>query len=494
MRQKRLFVSLLLASFLGGVVAITGYRFLVPQRVYESFEQVQNVRFSNYLADSNFIIPEGLNFVYAAERVRPAVVHIKTWYQSGTAKNWRDDEESDALFKEFHGSPYGRMPSHPRESAGSGVIISPDGYIITNNHVIEKASKIEVILNDKRSYAGTIIGTDPTTDLALLKVEEVSLPFVKYGSSDQLKIGEWVLAIGNPFDLTSTVTAGIVSAKGRNINILRTEDGNQVECFIQTDAAVNPGNSGGALVNLKGELIGINTAIATGTGVSQGYSFAVPVALASKVMDDLLKYGTVQRALLGVKILDIDAGTAKEKSIEVYRGVYVDEVNDNSAAGKAGIKAGDIILRINGNEINSTSELQATVATYHPGDRIEVMVLRGGDEKSMAVVLRNSAGEPTIAKTSINNKPSSIFGAVIQPLSTQEKSKMNLRDGVRISKLGPGKFKDAGLKEGFVITHLNYKAIRNIDDILKVIRESRTATLVEGISPGGVKGYHAVAP
>jgi S1-C subfamily serine protease len=266
-----------------------------------------------------------------------------------------------------------------------------------------------------------------------------------------------------------------------------------VECFIQTDAAVNPGNSGGALVNLRGELVGINTAIATNTGISQGYSFAVPVSLASKVMDDLLKYGTVQRALLGVRILDIDAGTAREKSLTVYKGVYVEEVNANSAASKGGIKAGDIILKINGNEINSSSELQGIVATFHPGDRIDIIVLRGGDEKSLSVELRNSAGETTFAKAA-NNKPSSVFGAVIQPLSTQEKNKLNVRDGVRITKLGPGKFKDAGLKEGFVITHLNYKAIRSIDDVLKIVRDSRTATLVEGISAEGVKAYHAVAP
>lgn len=493
MKQRQLFASLLLASVLGGVITLIGYRFLVPQRVYESFEQVQNVRFSSYLADSSFTVPEGLNFIYAAEHVRPAVVHIKTWYHNGLAKNWKEDDDTDELFKEFHGSPYGRMPSQPRESAGSGVIISPDGYIVTNNHVIEKANKIEIVLNDKRSYAGTIIGTDPTTDLALLKVEEENLPFVKYGDSDQLKVGEWVLAIGNPFDLTSTVTAGIVSAKGRNINILRTEDGTQVECFIQTDAAVNPGNSGGALVNLRGELVGINTAIATATGISQGYSFAVPVSLASKVMDDLLKYGTVQRALLGVRILDIDAGTAREKSISVYKGVYVEEVNANSAASKGGIKAGDIILKINGNDVNSSSELQGIVATFHPGDRIDVIVLRDGDEKSLSVELRNSAGETTFAKAA-NNKPSSVFGAVIQPLSTQEKNKFNVRDGVKITKLGPGKFKDAGLKEGFVITHLNYKAVRSIDDVLKIVRDSRTATLVEGISAEGVKAYHAVAP
>ncbi len=286
------------------------------------------------------------------------------------------EEAGEDPFRDFHSSPF-HNPG-PRESAGSGVVISPDGYIITNNHVIEKAKWIEVILDDKRTYVGTVIGTDPTTDLALVKIEEEDLPFAVYGNSDHLKVGEWVLAVGNPFDLTSTVTAGIVSAKGRNINILRTEDNMQVESFIQTDAAVNPGNSGGALVNLKGELIGINTAIATQSGISQGYSFAVPVSLARKVMEDLLKFGTVQRALLGVRIDDINAQLAQDKGIDYIRGVFVQDVNENSAAYEAGIKSGDVILKIDDREVNSTSELQSYVATFHPGDKIDITYNRKG--------------------------------------------------------------------------------------------------------------------
>ncbi len=490
MNLKQFFLGLLLAAVLGGFIAVGAYRLFFPHRTYESFEQIQNVRFSSYLRDSAFTVPEGLNFVYAAERIRPTVVHIKTRLSIPSTPA-QGEEGGEDPFKDFHSSPF-HNPS-PRESAGSGVIISPDGYIVTNNHVIEKAKWIEVILDDKRTYIGSIIGADPTTDLALIKIEEEDLPFAPYGDSDRLKIGEWVLAIGNPFDLTSTVTAGIVSAKGRNINILRTEDNMQVESFIQTDAAVNPGNSGGALVNLKGELIGINTAIATQSGVSQGYSFAVPVSLARKVMEDLLKFGTVQRALLGVRIDDINAQLAQDKEIEDIKGVYVQDVNDNSAASEAGLKSGDVITKINDRDVNSTSELQSYVATFHPGDKINITYSRRGTINTIPAVLKNSEGKAALVKR-IETVSYNIFGAQLQPVSGQDRIRHHIRGGIKIIKLGTGKFKDAGLKEGFVITHLNYKAIRTVEEVVKIIKDGRTATLVEGFYTDGTKGYRAIAP
>lgn len=285
--RRQFFLSLFLASLAGGLVAVLLMKFLGANRNYRSFEERQGLQMASLASDS-INIPEGINFVYAANSVSPAVVHIKTSFRS--RKSSSSEEEIDDMFRQFHG----RGPQVPRSSSGSGVIISDDGYIATNNHVIDSAEEIEVILQDKSSYRARLVGTDPSTDLALLKIEGQDFPFARYGDSDKLRVGEWVLAIGNPFDLTSTVTAGIISAKARSINIIRANDGLQVEAFLQTDAVVNPGNSGGALVNLRGELIGINTAIASETGSYQGYSFAVPVSLVKKVMNDLLNYGEVQ--------------------------------------------------------------------------------------------------------------------------------------------------------------------------------------------------------
>ena len=496
MNRKLFILGLLLASVMGGVIALAGFKFFTtPEKVYESFEQKQNVHFSNYLKDTAIIVPEGLNFIHAAERVRPAVVHIKTSYNA-TAMGGDDDIEG--IFREFHGDGSSRSPfggPSPRESAGSGVIISADGYIATNNHVVESANKIQVILDDKRSYIGTVVGTDPTTDLALVKIEDEGLPFVKYGDSDKLKVGEWVLAVGNPFDLTSTVTAGIVSAKSRNINILRDEKNMQVESFIQTDAAVNPGNSGGALVDLKGQLVGINTAIATSTRFSQGYSFAVPVTLVKKVMDDLLKYGEVQRALLGVNIRhDIDADFAKEKGLKTLKGVYILDVNEKSAAQQAGIKAGDVITKINDLEVNSSSELQGVVATYRPGDKVKVTYNRSGKEYNTQVTLKNSMGTVEIIKPQLT-KEKGILGAELLAISEAEKRVAGVENGVKITKLSSGKMKDAGFKPGFIITHIDKKAVKTPNDVIKSIQNVKEgAVLIEGVYADGTKDYRAIVP
>ncbi len=493
-------IGLFLSSFLGGVVAIVGYKLLVSEKSYETIEQKQNHYFTSqvttYAADSAAAIqvPPGLNFIYAAEHVRPAVVHIKTRYSNqSAAAHMEEEDESDDWFHDFHAFDNPFKGNSPRESAGSGVIISADGYIATNNHVIERASEIEVILEDKRSYIGTIIGTDPTTDLALIKIEEENLPFVPYGNSELLHVGEWVLAIGNPFDLTSTVTAGIVSAKGRNINILKTKDNLQIEAFIQTDAAVNPGNSGGALVNLQGELVGINTAIASNTGVSQGYSFAIPVSLTRKVMDDLLRYGSVQRALLGVKILDIDARLAKENGLEKIQGVYIDEINEKSAAQNAGLQTGDIILKIGEHSIHSSSELQSVIGTYRPGDKVKVLFERNEKEQTVWVTLRNNQGTLYLPKPRLD-KTINIFGADMSPIDLKEKKMLNLENGVKILRISEGRIKNAGVKAGFIITHIGNKVVHSAEEVFKLINASKQAVIAEGRYPNGKKDYYAIAP
>ena len=317
-----------------------------------------------------------VDFTQAAERSVEAVVHVKTKYYR--------QQYVDPFYQFFFGRPQqSQQPS--AMASGSGVILSNDGYIVTNNHVIEDANEIEVVLNDKRTFAAQLIGTDPNTDLALLKIKATNLPTIEIGNSDDLRVGEWVLAVGNPFNLTSTVTAGIVSAKARSINILNSDM--KIESFIQTDAAVNPGNSGGALVNTRGQLVGINTAIASQTGSYAGYAFAIPTAIMQKVVADLRQFGTVQRALLGIRMLDITQQVKDQLSLESMEGVYVGEVISGSAADKAGMKAGDVIVQVDGRPINASSQLQEQIGRKNPGDQIIILVRRGHRSVSLQVTL-----------------------------------------------------------------------------------------------------------
>jgi Do/DeqQ family serine protease len=498
MNNRKLIFFLVLAAFLGAAFSLAGYKFLIEPKVYQSIEDKQDVRLSSYFSDSAIVIPEGLNFVYAANASRPAVVHIKSYYEAKSSQSEKYPRSPfDELFREYFGDRYyddrmGEIP--PQQSSGSGVILTEDGYIATNNHVVEKADKIEVILNDKRSYVATKIGHDPTTDLALLKIDEKGLPFIKYGNSDNVQIGEWVLAVGNPFNLTSTVTAGIVSAKARNINILRDKENMAIESFIQTDAAVNPGNSGGALVNLKGELIGINTAIATPTGSFAGYSFAVPVTLVKKVMEDLYKYGYVQRALLGVTILDLTTEIAKEKGIKQVRGVYIASVNEGSAAEKAGLKQGDVITAINGNPVFSASELQEQVARYRPGDKIKVTYVRDGKTQEVDAVLRNKLGETGIVKKE-DMASRTVLGAQLKAATQDELKAVKLDKGVKVYKLNAGKMKEIGVKEGFIITSVDKKKVGDPSEVDAIITQNKqvgSGVLIEGIYPDGKKAFYAI--
>jgi serine protease Do len=502
MKAKHIVLLALITSLLGGAISIFGYKYLIGEKyIYSAPSSSMPTVFSSYSADTtSIVVPEGLNFIHAADATRPAVVHIKTSYEvknQGQSRSYPGGP-MDQIFRDFFGEgfsiPERNYQSRPQEGSGSGVIISSDGYIITNNHVVENADNIEVILNDKRSYSGKLIGTDPSTDLALVKIEEKDLPTVVYGNSDNVKIGEWVLAVGNPFNLTSTVTAGIVSAKARNINILKSKDNLAIESFIQTDAVVNPGNSGGALVNLRGELIGINTAIASPTGSYAGYSFAVPVALVKKVVKDLAEYGAVQRALLGVSIMEINSSLAKEKGLKDVTGVYIASVNQGSAAEKAGLKEGDVITHVNEVAVNSSSALQENVARFRPGDKIRVKYVRNGKEHEVDAVLMNTKGNTELVKKEDISASAKAVGASLIDLSKEEMKKLGIDGGVKVTKLLPGKFKEAGIKEGFIITSVDKQKVKNAEDLMHYLDTNKSdGTLIGGIYPNGQKAYYAVA-
>jgi serine protease Do len=425
----------------------------------EGFNNQENSLPSSYAKFASASKAMETDFTVAAELSVHAVVHVKTktpakMQQFGGGFN-------DPFFQYFFGQPQQRPQEMPmQEASGSGVIITKDGYIVTNNHVVDQSAEIEVTLNDKRTFKAKVIGTDPNTDIALIKIEAANLPIIAFGNSDSLKVGEWVLAVGNPFNLTSTVTAGIVSAKARNINIINSQM--KIESFIQTDAAVNPGNSGGALVNTRGELVGINTAIASQTGSYAGYAFAVPVSIVKKVVGDLRQYGVVQRALLGVEISDINDKLSKDKNLKTLEGAYVGKVSDNSAAKKAGVKEGDIINNINGIPVKSVTELQEQIARYRPGDKITIVVLRGDKEEKLNVELKNRQGNTGVV---LSEKSNDVLGATYKEISDKMKQQLGLDYGIEIKSLSKGKFSDAGIKPGYIILKINGQIIKSEDDV-----------------------------
>lgn len=472
----------LIVAVIGGLVAL-GINNLLTDDAPSTVEQIHNgsFKFTNAKTVDGHV---AFDFAAVSEVSTPAVVHIKTTIG---APEVSEAPRGQNPFEEFFGEGFGfEMPRRgPQQASGSGVIFSHDGYIVTNNHVVANADKVEVVLNDKRSFIASVVGVDPSTDLAVLKVEEENLPFLSFGNSNDVKVGEWVVAVGNPFNLTSTVTAGIVSAKGRNIDLLRTRDNQYaIENFIQTDAAVNPGNSGGALVNTSGQLIGINTAIASKTGSYAGYSFAVPVNIAKKVIQDLLKYGEVKRALLGVQIGDVNATLAEEKNLPNLKGVYVGGVMEDGAGEKAGIKPDDVILKIDDKEVNSSSQLQEVVGNYHPGDKIEVVVRRGNTEKTLEAVLQSKSGDTKITNTEKKVHNAS-RGIQFQTLTKEEKEKYNVKSGVKITDVDKGPFKEASVKEGTVITTLDKVTIYSVAQLKKLLDSKSGAVLIEGKKPNG---------
>ena len=437
------------------------------------------------------------DFTVAAELSIHAVVHVKTKVPMRTQQfgNFQDDPLFDYFFGRPQQSPRSRKDEDTpmQEGVGSGVIITNDGYIVTNNHVVDGSSDIEVALNDKRTFKAKVIGSDPNTDIALIKIDAKDLPVIAFGNSDSLKVGEWVLAVGNPFNLTSTVTAGIVSAKARNINIINTKM--KIESFIQTDAAVNPGNSGGALVNTRGELVGINAAIASQTGSYAGYAFAVPVSIVQKVVSDIRQYGVVQRALLGVEIRDIDSQLAKDKKLKTLEGVYVDKVGDQSAAKSSGVKKGDIINNINGISVKSSAELQEQIGRYRPGDKITVTVVRGDSEEKLKVELKNSQGNYSVVSSQDSKE---VLGATFKEIDLKTKEKLQLDYGVEIKSLSKGKLADQGLKPGFIILKINNQSVRTADDVQSAFDdavnngEQEKALFIAGVYPNGKVTYYAI--
>lgn len=454
----------------GAFVAVFAYTkfFEKPPQVI-TIQDTQQMRYANLPVSAEGNLPD---LTYAAEIAVHGVVHIKTQSMRG---GW----SSGNPLLDFFG--YRQEPQLAR-GFGSGVILTSDGYIVTNNHVIEGAQKIGVVLNDNREYEARLVGSDSSTDLAVLKIEGENLPWLRYGDSDALRLGEWVLAVGNPFNLTSTVTAGIVSAKARNIGINTAEF--SVESFIQTDAAVNPGNSGGALVNQRGELVGINTAIASRTGSFAGYSFAVPITIVRKVVEDLKEFGEVQRALLGVVITTVNADVAKEFKLDKIEGVYVTDVSENGAAKDAGIKAGDVILSVGNRKVNATSELQEAVSQYRPGDDVKITVKRNNSEKQFTVTLRNKLGDTGIIRTG-----NLVLGSEIETVNDRDKQKLGINRGLRVAKIGNGKLKEAGVTEGFIITDVNKRPVYEVNEFRRIIASARGGILIEGVYPNGETAY-----
>lgn len=421
----------------------------------------------------------GDNFVGAAEKTVNTVVHIKTEVVS-KGNSYYDFFGS--LLEQLYGGPM-QMPNNVSVAYGSGVVISPDGYIVTNNHVVEGASKIEVTFNDKHKRTATIIGNDPSTDLALIKVEASDLEYLAFADSDEVKVGEWVLAVGNPFNLTSTVTAGIVSAKARNINILG--DGSTIESFIQTDAAINPGNSGGALVDMDGNLIGINAAIASRTGSYEGYSFAIPSNIVKKVVEDFLQYGSLQRAYLGISIVEITEELAEEKGITEMSGVYIMNVEDRGGAKAAGIKEDDILLSVNNIPVNSNSQLIGVIGQYRPGDKVKVKVQRKDEILVKEVTLKNLEGTEEMHKEgeSFYNE---VLGIKVRPLSSSTKSELGINYGLELVEVKEGVFKQKGITDDFIILSVNYQKVSSENDLKKALNADRNGKIrIEGTNSTG---------
>lgn len=446
------------------------------------------------------------DFTRTAESTVNGVVSVKSYATPRTLQQMQSGSDffSDPFFDFFFGNPYGQQTPRrqtPREEPkqrqiglGSGVIISKDGYIITNNHVVADAERLEVTLNDNRNFNATVVGTDQTTDLALIKIDAPDLHVIPMGDSEKLKVGEWVLAVGNPFGFTSTVTAGIVSAKARNISATTGTRSTGIESYIQTDAAVNQGNSGGALVNLAGQLVGINTAIYSQNGAYVGCSFAIPTSIVQKVISDIKEYGAVQRAYLGIVFSELSPELIKEKKIEgVNAGIYVASVEDRSAARKAGLQEGDVIVSLGGHNTLSTAQLQEAMAKFSPGDTVTIEYYRDGKKRSTDVTLRNNQGDTTLTRAgSVTD-----LGCIFAKVDKDTKEQLEISHGVEVSELGDGPIKDAGIRQGFIILTVNNTPVSTPDDIEKIYdtiikTDADKVLFVKGVYPTGKQAFYAV--
>lgn len=478
----RKFSSLVGAAILGSAITYFAVKAIdSPEAQTVKVEHIDAMPALN----ANYTVNEAgetvsLNFRAAAQKAMPAVVHIRST-QTGTRS--RQPSLPDP-FRDFFG-PYFREDNRARTGTGSGVIINKDGYIVTNNHVIANADDLEVTLHDNRSFKANVIGTDPSTDIAVVKIEEKDLAYLSFVNSDQAQVGDWVLAVGNPFNLNSTVTAGIVSAKGRSINILA--DSLAIESFIQTDAAVNPGNSGGALVDLAGNLIGVNTAIASPTGAYSGYSFAVPSNIVSKVVEDLIAYGMVQRGVLGIKIKSVNTALAREHDLEVSQGVYVANFSASSAAEEAGLKSGDVIVAIDGKKVNSSAELIGIVGSKRPGDEVNLTVNRYGKEIKFKVVLKNLNGTTGVVKKE-REAIAEVLGIELEDVDEKMLKRLGLDGAVRVTKIKSGKIGNhTDMREGFIITKVDNQTVSKKEDVINILSNKKGGILIEGVyedSPG----------
>ena len=472
--MKKVVLTVLLSALAGGLVA-----FAVVKRA-ENNTGRQEVVISpdgGQFRTVNLEQTEYPDFTYAAESAVDAVVYVKVTVKDVTRT------APSSIFDFFFGYE-GTPQERERVGSGSGVIIRPDGYIVTNNHVVEGASKIEVTLNNNKTYEATLVGTDPATDVALIKVDAQGLPVIPFGNSDNLRLGEWVIAIGSPYDLRSTITAGIVSAKGRSMPNYNGEF--KIESFIQTDAAVNPGNSGGALVDKAGNLVGINTAIVSQTGSYTGYSFAIPSNIVKKIAYDLIDFGSVKRAVLGVTMRPFDDKLAKEMKLSSPNGVYIVEVLKGSAADEAGIKEGDVIVAIDSVKTANASEVQEQVNRFHPGDRATMTVIRDGKEKVLEVTFKGTAAE----NGSVDEDGGvAFYGARIKEAPKETLERLGIRHGVEIVSVGPGKVMDAGVSEGFIMMYVNDQPVSKPQDVMDIIKKSKRAVFVEGMTPYGKVSY-----
>ncbi len=468
--KTRKIIGGIITAIAGGLIAVFVYS--------QYFQKSDKIIVSQMPA--HFTKMEGsggpVDLTFAAEQTVHGVVHVTTKSKA--------ERQNVSPFEFFFGPGVQSNPQ-PVVGIGSGVIISPGGYIVTNNHVIKNANEIHVKLNDNREFDAKLIGSDASTDLAVIKINAEDLPFIAYGNSEELKQGEWVLAVGNPFNLASTVTAGIISATGRNLNMV--DDQYRIESFIQTDAALNPGNSGGALVNTKGELIGINTAIISMTGGYAGNSFAIPVTIVKKVVSDIIEFGVVQRAMLGIVIEDVDAEIAKERKLPRITGVNIKELKDESSAKAAGLKVGDVIIKINDAKVDNSAMLQEQISKYRPNDKIKVVVIRDKDEKTFDVILKNMNGTTGIVKASENK----IMGVTLAEASNEEKQKLGIKNGVKITNIEAGKFLKAGIEEEFIIIRINNKPVNSVEDVRNSLNNTKGGVYIEGIYPNGVVAYYA---
>jgi serine protease Do len=475
MKGKYLLGSLVMAAA-GAIIALLVYTRLIEESPAKGVNSTAGVA----MAEAQPVLTSlqqqdgQVDFTYAAEQTVHGVVHVRTTTKvSGQYNN--------PIMEFFYGDNYPKQQLV--KGYGSGVIISPDGYIITNNHVVEGAAEVTVKLNDNREFTAEVVGRDPDTDIALLKIKAENLPYIKYGDSDQLRLGEWVLAVGNPFNLTSTVTAGIVSARGRDLD--PTRDTYKIESYIQTDAALNMGNSGGALVNTRGLLVGITSAIVTPNGAYAGNSFAIPVNIVKKVAEDLKQYGEVQRAFMGVSIADVTPDLIEKENLKLdaVKGIFLSKVDNSGAASEAGLKEKDVITKFNGVSVGTVNELQEQVGKFRPGDKVGVTYVRSGKENSVTLTLKNY--ENTTKIVAPGEGAGVVFGARLESLTPDDQENFRIDYGVKVAELNDGRFKELGIRKGFIILTVNGKKVRSASDVKDATGNGQTITSIEGYQTNG---------